>query len=78
MDREFFFLLCKHGVPVCKEPAGDPVGCQYLAEYMVIAIQGFLRIEPCAGDPPGGIIDRQMKMPDLAVHPFIRRGIHLL
>lgn len=47
-------------------------------EYVIVAVQRFLRIEPGAGDYAESIVNRQMKVPDLSIDPFVRRGVHLL
>ena len=45
---------------------------------MVVSVERFLCIKISAGNLSGGIVHRQMEMPDLSGDPFIRSGIHLL
>ena len=47
-------------------------------EYVIVAVQRFLRIESGAGDYAESIVNRQMKVPDLSIDQFVRRGVHLL
>jgi len=44
---------------------------------MVVAVQGFLFIEPGAGNGTGGVVYGDMQRRDKAAEPFIRRGVHL-
>lgn len=71
------FFVRKNCTLVGEEFIGDAIVCENLEEYMVVAVQGFLRVEPSASDGVSGIVN-QMEVSDLAGHPFIGRGIPLL